>query len=391
MMTNPEINLIDDEFYETQGPPYEQFRWLRENAPVYRHDDPRPGYPEFWALTRFEDVTHVSRHSDLFSSSRRLAMYHEFPPESFDTERRKLLYMDPPEHTRQRAHVNRGFTARAVDKLRPKIQDICRELVEPAVAQGAGDFVRDIALPLPLYVICEILGVPGSARSRLIKADGGLGVIPGEVYQYAAELAAGRRERSADDPAGEILRPDENGEILSDDEFKLFAFQLVVAGNESTRNAASGGLQAFFDHPDQWKRLREDRSLLATAPDEMIRWSSPINLFRRTATTTMELHGQVIREDDKVVIFYASANRDADVFDEPDVFDIARNPNPHAGFGGGGAHFCPGTSLARLQLTVLLQALLDCAPSIEAAGTLKRLPSSFINGVVELPVRYGRG
>lgn len=387
-MAHPEIDLIDDEFYETQGPPYEQFRWLRENAPVYRHSDPRPGYPEFWALTRFEDVIHVSRRSDLFSSSRRLAMYQEYPSSSLALERRKLLFMDPPEHTRQRAHVNRGFTPRAVEKLRPKVQDICYELTQRAVARGTGDFVRDIALPLPLHLICEILGVPASARDQLTKGEGGF--IPARMYEYAAELAARGRGRLTDDPASQILRPDENGEILSDDEFKLFAFQLTVAGNESTRNAASGGLQAFIDYPDQWKRLREDRSLLATAPDEMIRWSTPINLFRRTATTTMELHGQVIREDDKVVIFYASANRDAEVFEGADVFDIARSPNPHLGFGGGGAHFCPGTSLARLQLTVLLESLLDCAPAIEAAGSPKRLPSSFINGTVELPVRYGR-
>ena len=185
-----------------------------------------------------------------------------------------------------------------------------------------------------------------------------------------------------------LLQPDDSGEVLTTDEFDLFFLLLTVAGNETTRNAASGGMLAFFEHPGQWRRLLADPGLVPTAAEEIVRWVSPVNLFRRTVTSDTELAGQAMAEGDKVVVFYASANRDERVFADPQEFDIAREPNPHIGFGGGGPHFCLGRHLAALELRVLFQALADRMPDIEPDGEPSRLRSNFLNGIKHMPVRF---
>ena len=209
-----------------------------------------------------------------------------------------------------------------------------------------------------------------------------------EIYAYADELAARRRELPADDIVTRLLQPDDAGEVLSTSEFDLFFLLLAVAGNETTRNAASGGMLALFQHPDQWQRLLADRDLIPTAAEEIVRWVSPVNLFRRTATCDTEIGGRAIAEGDKVVVFYASANRDEDVFEDPQRFDVGRDPNPHVGFGGGGPHFCLGRHLAALELRVLLAALAERMPDIELDGEASRLRSNFLNGIKHMPVRF---
>lgn len=403
----PEINLIDADLYQRGGPPHDQFRWLREHAPVFWHGyGGGNGWPGFWAVTRHEDVSYLSRHPEIFSSARRLVVFGEVPEPHIEAQRLMMLNMDPPQHTRQRAFVNRGFTPRMIGRLEQHITRVCDELIGEVQPRGSADFVTDIAAPLPLQVICELVGAPLEDRGRiyelsnhLVGADDPEFQSPTgqrlqhaaalEIYAYAGELAERRRAQPADDIVTRLLQPDQAGEVLTDDEFDLFFLLLTVAGTETTRNAASGGMLAFFEHPEQWQRLVDDPALIPAAAEEIIRWVSPVNMFRRTATRDTELGGQPIAEGDKVVFFYSSANRDEDVFAVPGEFDAGRDPNPHVGFGGGGPHFCLGRHLAALELRVLLRTLTERMPGIALDGEVSRLRSNFINGIKHMPVRFG--
>ncbi|MFC6081556.1 cytochrome P450 [Sphaerisporangium aureirubrum] len=397
-----EIDLVDQDYYALHGAPHGQFEWLRANHPVFWHEKgAEEGWPGFWAVTRHEDVVHVSRHSELFSSSRKLALFDEMPEEQVMLQRMMMLNQDPPEHTRRRSLVNRGFTPRQIGLLEEHIREICHNLVDDARAKGDVDFVTDVAAPLPLYVICELLGAPVEDRNKIFEwsnrmigaqdpdyasnPDDGQNAAF-EVYAYANALAEQRRVNPQPDIVTKLLQPDENGETLSVEEFDLFILLLVVAGNETTRNAASGGMLALFEHPEQWDRLVRDPSLAGTAADEIVRWVSPVNLFRRTATQDTVLGGREIKENDKVVVFYSAANRDESVFSRPESFDIGRDPNPHIGFGGGGAHFCLGNHLAKMELRVLFEVVAERMPGLRPVGDVKRLRSYFINGIKSMPV-----
>jgi cholest-4-en-3-one 26-monooxygenase len=252
-------------------------------------------------------------------------------------------------------------------------------------------------------VICELVGAPVGDRGKIFElsnlligsTDPEFQVAPQaqqnaalELYAYGAQLAERRRAQPADDIVTQLLRPDDKGEALTSDEFDVFFMLLTVAGNETTRNAAAGGMLALFEHPEQWQRLLADRALIPTAAEEIVRWVSPVNLFRRTAVTDTELGGQRIAEGDKVVVFYTSANRDDQAFSRPREFDVARDPNPHVGFGGGGPHFCLGRHLAAMELRILLQALTERMPGMRLAGEPSRLRSNFINGIKHMPVRF---
>jgi cholest-4-en-3-one 26-monooxygenase len=400
----PEINLVDPDSYQRGGAPHDQFAWLREHSPVYWHaDGGDPAWPGFWAVTRHADIGRISRHPEVFSSRQRLVLFAETPEPEIEMQRLMMLNMDPPQHTRQRSFVNRGFTPRMIGRLAKHIREICDTLIDDVVPRGEADFVTDIAAPLPLQVICELVGAPPEDRdwifdlsNRLVGYDDpefrhspedGMQAAA-EIYAYADELAVRRREQPADDIVTSLLQPDESGETLTTSEFDLFFLLLTVAGNETTRNAASGGMLALFEHPGQWQRLLADRDLIPTAAEEIVRWVSPVNLFRRTALCDTELGGQAIAGGDKVVVFYASANRDEAVFDRPLDFDVARDPNPHIGFGGGGPHFCLGRHLAALELRVLLATLAERMPDIRLDGEVSRLRSNFLNGIKHMPVRF---
>jgi len=400
----PEINLIDPDVYRQGGPPHAEFAWLRAHDPVFWHaDGGEPGWPGFWAVTRHADIAQVSRHAEIFSSARRLCLFGEVPEEHIVLQRLMMLNMDPPQHTRQRAFVNRGFTPRMVGRLEEHIAHICDDLLDEVQEAGRADFVTEIAAPLPLWVICELVGAPVEDRGRIFElsnlligsADPEFQAGPGaqqdaaaELYAYGAALAERRRAEPADDIVTRLLQPDDEGEALTSDEFDMFFLLLTVAGNETTRNAAAGGMLALFEHPEQWQRLVEDSGLIPAAAEEIVRWVSPVNMFRRTALQDTELGGQRIAAGDKVVVFYASANRDEAVFAAPDKFDVSRDPNPHIGFGGGGPHFCLGRHLAALELRVLLQALTEQMPGIRLDGEPSRLRSNFINGIKHMPVRF---
>jgi cholest-4-en-3-one 26-monooxygenase len=400
----PDINLIDADVYQRGGPPHAEFAWLRTHDPVFWHaNGGEPDWPGFWAVTRHSDIAQVSRHPEIFSSARRLCLFGEIPEQHIELQRLMMLNMDPPQHTRQRAFVNRGFTPRMIGRLEEHIAQICHELLDEVQDAGRADFVTEIAAPLPLWVICELVGAPVEDRGRIFElsnlligsADPEFQVGPGaqrnaaaEVYAYGAALAERRRAEPADDIVTRLLQPDDSGEALTSDEFDLFFLLLTVAGNETTRNAAAGGMLALFEHPEQWQRLIEDPGLIPTAAEEIVRWVSPVNMFRRTAMQDTELGGHRIAAGDKVVVFYASANRDEAVFAAPDRFDVSRDPNPHIGFGGGGPHFCLGRHLAALELRVLLQALTERMPGIRLDGEPSRLRSNFINGIKHMPVRF---
>jgi cholest-4-en-3-one 26-monooxygenase len=400
----PDINLVDPDVYQRGGPPHEMLAWLRTHDPVFWHaNGGEPGWPGFWAVTRHADIGYLSRHPEIFSSARRLSLFGEVPEERIELQRLMMLNMDPPQHTRQRTFVNRGFTPRMIGRLEEHIAEICHALLDEVQDSGRADFVTEIAAPLPLWVICELVGAPVEDRGRLFElsnvligsADPEFQLGPqaqqdaaAEIYVYGAALAERRRADPADDIVTRLLQPDDEGEALTSDEFDLFFLLLTVAGNETTRNAAAGGMLALFEHPDQWQRLLRDPGLIPTAAEEIVRWVSPVNLFRRTALRDTELGGKQIAAGDKVVVFYSSANRDDSVFALPDHFDVARDPNPHVGFGGGGPHFCLGRHLAAMELRILLQALTERMPGIRLDGEPSRLRSNFINGIKHMPVRF---
>jgi len=401
MTTATDINLVDPDIYARSGAPHGQFAWLREHAPVFWHaEGGGPGWPGFWAVTRHADVTQVIRRPDIFSSVPRTAAFREWSEQAVERMRVMMINMDPPQHSRLRGFVNRGFTPRMIGRLQEHITDICDGLLGQVAQHREAEFVADIAAPLPTQVICELVGARPEDRERIFELsnrmvgfdDPEFSGVPGEqmhavaeMFAYADELAQQRREQPRDDIVSRLLQPDGAGQALTSLEFNFFFLLLLVAGNETTRNAAAGGMLAFFENPEQWQRLVADPSLAPLAAEEVIRWVSPAVQVRRTALADTELAGQPIAAGDKVVAFLASANRDADVFTSPQEFDIGRDPNPHVGFGGG-PHFCLGRHLAALELRVLLAALAQKTPGIRPSGEVSRLRSNFLNGIKRMPV-----
>jgi cytochrome P450 len=378
------------------GPPYEAFRVLRREAPVYWH--PHAGAGGFWAITKHADVVAISRDSGLFSSERKGYMpTPEADPVGLEQSRRMLLGMDPPQHTRLRGLVNRGFTPRRVAALEPRIRVLCKQIVEAVLPRGECDFVTDVAGELPSYLIAELVGIPLDDGRKLYElteimhsADNApeSAKAVAEMFAYSAGVRAAKRAQPGSDIASVLLSAELDGSQLSDLEFDLFFLLLINAGGDTTRNLVASGMQALMDHPDQLAALRRDRTLLEPAIEEMLRFCTPVVQFQRTATRDTELRGVKIREGEPVVIFYPSANRDEEVFAEPDRFDIRRDPNPHVAFGGGGAHYCLGTNLARLEIRCLFDELLDRVHALENAGPVERLHSWFINGPRRMPVRF---
>jgi cholest-4-en-3-one 26-monooxygenase len=290
-----------------------------------------------------------------------------------------------------------------VAQLHDRIHSATDEIIDSVIEQGSADFVTDIAAELPLIVIADTLGVPDEDRHRMFdwsnrmignedpeyQTAGEVAQVASmELYAYASELFAAKRANPQDDLMSVLTDVEIEGEKLSEFELEMFFLLLTVAGNETTRNLISGAMAAFFDHPDQWELLRNDRSLLPTAVEEMLRYVTPVMNFRRQSTSRFELGGQVIEEDSKVVFFHISGNRDEAVFEEPQRFDITRNPNPHLAFGAGGPHFCLGANLARMEIRVMFEHLLDRMPDMELDGNVQRLQSPFINGVKHIPVKF---
>jgi cholest-4-en-3-one 26-monooxygenase len=406
-----DIDLLDRDRF-TQGIPHEWFTYLRAHAPVYKH--PEPDGPGFWVISKHADIITCNRDAASFSSDQErggvVGLEEGGMGGGTDEERaardsggRLMLMMDPPDHTRYRKLVNRGFTPRMIGQLEPHIRDLTDEVLDRAVAKGTEiDFVVDIAAELPLEVIAELIGVPSEERhkifewsNRMIGSEDPEYMVSAEetfnaqveMFLYAQQLAEKRRAEPSDDIITALLSAEVDGESLSDMDFNLFFLLLSVAGNETTRNAISHGMNAFLENPDQYALLVSDpEAHIAGAVEEILRWSTPVLYFRRNATRDVELHGETIKAGDKISLWYISANRDEDVFDDPFRFDITRQPNNHIAFGGGGPHFCLGAQLARLEIRMLFEELATRYPHVSALGEPDRLRSNFIGGIKHLPI-----
>jgi len=393
-----DIDLINPDRW-TSRIPHEQFEWLRREAPVFWHETGDPAVPDFWALTRHADVQAANRDAGQFSSQRGGVFLNDQSAEERELFR-TIIETDEPEHTRLRRLVNRGFTPRSISHFESSYRQAVRDVLARVAECGTFDWVAEVATALPAFAISELLGVPledraqvtawtntisGATDPELAESPDAPLVAATALYTYGTQLAEQRRADPRDDIVTQLVT-EVDDDALGAHEFEVFVLAFAVAGNETTRTAMSQGMLALLDHPEQMQLLRANPELASCAADEIIRWSSPIVYFRRTATRDVELHGVTIRENDPVALYYLSANYDETVFADPHRFDITRSPNPHVSFGGGGPHYCLGAHLARLEITVLLDELLASTRSIEGGGEPARLRSSWINGLKRLPV-----
>jgi cholest-4-en-3-one 26-monooxygenase len=406
----PVVDLTDPDLRQ-DGIPHAHHDAMRETGPIHWvEQDPsaRGGMAEesgtgYWALTRHADVAAVSKNSRVFSSWENGAII-RFPDgmerEGVELQRVIIINQDAPEHTHTRRIVSRAFTPRAVGGLDETMHQRAAAIVQGALEKGTVDFVTEVAAELPLQVIADLLGVPQEDRGKLFEWSnlmmsgedpeyaGQSDIAAAEILGYAMGMAADRLANPREDLVTALVHADKDGRGLTEDEFGYFVIALTVAGNETTRNAMTHGMNAFLDHPDQWELFRAERPT-PTMVDEVVRWATPVNVFQRTALEDIELNGTAVTKGQRVGLFYGAANFDPEVFDDPYTFDVRRDPNPHLGFGGHGAHYCIGANLARMEVGALFNALADLAPRVTKLGEPERLRHSWINGIKHLPVALG--
>lgn len=405
-----QLDVITAREYGEHGYPHAAWTRLRRESPL-QFFQPQ-GYRPFWAVTKHADITEVSTQPEKFRSAGRFILMPDPPdrsPEDFEKNPplRMLVNMDPPEHRDYRKLVSGWFTPRAIARLEQRLEEITAEIFDELAGDGSPrelDFVREVAALQPLRMITEILGIPREKEQFVLRitnenfgiedpefqragetsADR-LGFLP-EAFAYLDEITQERRRNPRNDLSTVLAQATLDGQPVP--QFELFSlyFLVMVAGHDTTRNGISGGLKALLEHPAELEKLRRDPSLVETAADEIVRWTTPVNHFSRTATEDYVLRGQRIRKGDSVALFYASANRDEEIFPDPFVFRIDRSPNPHLGFGVG-EHFCLGAHLARLDLRVFFRQLAERLVSIEPAGPADLLYASFVGGPKRLPVR----
>ena len=399
------FDFTDPDIY-AERLPTEELAEVRRAAPIWWNEQglDAGGYSDggFWVVSKHRDVREVSLRSDVFSAAEKTVVPH-FKP-SVDVEgqiqasKLSLLMMDDPEHARLRKIVSRGFTPRAVERLRAELNERAQHIAAEAAAHTSGDFVLQVARELPLLAIAGLLGVPEEDRGKLFdwsnqmvggddpefEEHNSLAAV-GELIGYAMGLATLRKEQPGEDIVSTLVDSEADGQ-LTEAEFGMFVVTLAVAGNETSRNSITQGMMAFTDFPDQWELFKERRP--KTAADEIIRWASPITAFQRTALADTELSGVPIRKGQRLVLFYRSANFDEDVFDDPYSFNILRDPNPHLGFGGTGAHYCVGANLARMTIDLMFNAIADHIPHLKPVSAPERLRSSYINGIKHWQVEY---
>ena len=399
--TDPDVNQ--------QAIPHDQFRIARQHTPItWIEQAPEftGGFaPEsgsgYYAVTRHEDVAAISKDSKNWSTYENGAIIRfpgEMLREQIELQRVILINQDPPEHTQTRAIISRGFTPRSIAELEDTMTQRAASIVKDAVARGTGNFVEEVAAELPLQAIADLIGVPQEDRHKLFEWSnqmlagedpdyaGNNDIAAAEILGYAMMLAADRQANPRDDLITKLIQAHKGERGLSDDEFGYFVILLAVAGNETTRNAISHGMNAFLDNPEQWEIWKRDRP--ATMVDEVVRWGTPVTVFQRTALNDVVVSGHAFKKGERAALFYASANFDDEVFEDPFTFNILRDPNPQLGFGGHGAHYCLGANLARQEIRVIFDAIADHAPDIAKLAEPVRLRHSWINGLKDLQVRY---
>jgi len=413
-----EIDLSSPEFWlapveEREG----GFATLRAEDPIRFFEEwemppsvPIPRGPGYWAVTRHADLLEVSRNPKIFCSGKGATSIPDLPPmmlEFFGG----MINLDDPRHGSQRRIVSRGFTPRALSRVEDGIDALGAKIVDRVIERGECDFVSEIAAPLPLEIICDMMGIPESQRGMVFECSNrilGLGdpdyvtaddnpilaamQAGGDLAALMKEMAEARRRSPTDDMTTAIILAAEDEEVMTDAELASFFILLVVAGNETTRNAISHGMKALTDHPAQralWAADFEGHA--ATAVDEIVRWASPVIHMRRTCTRDTVLAGVPMKQGDKVVLWYASGNRDESVFENAYDFDVLRTPNEHVGFGGPGPHFCMGANLARREIRVMFRQIFRRMPDLEITGPPERLASNFVHGIKRMPCRFTPG
>ncbi len=417
VLTVDEINLSDLAFWERPWTEREgAFQVLRRERPLafFAEPDvtaqsplaPPPG-PGYRAVTRYADVVEISRHPEIYCSGQGAVSVLDLPPEMIEYFA-GMISTDNPRHARLRRIVSAAFNPRRIVAIGDTIEEVAARVLQRVADLGECDFVTEIAAPLPLEIICDLMGVPTSAYatvfrcSNIILSSGDPEYIPEgtdpvlaflnagqELTELMNELSAWRIDHPTDDLTTALITTNIDGEALTSGELASFFILLLTAGNETTRTAIAHGLLALTEHPDQRQLWQSDPSAIgATGVDEIVRWASPVIWMRRTVTEDTVLAGEELHPGDKVLLFYNSANRDESVFDDPYRFDVRRDPNPHLGFGAAGPHFCLGAHLARQEIAVMMHGLLDRFPDIEATGEPDRLRSDFINGIKHLPCRF---
>ncbi len=393
------IDLGSPDTY-TNGIPHDVFRELRRTAPVSWN--PEPNGPGFWAVTRHADILTVLKNPSTFSSHRGSALLEDPPPEFLAKLRENMLNRDPPDHTKLRKLTNHVFSPKRITLLEQRIAAYATQLVDQIVERDACDFAVDVAGKMPLFVICEILGVPVDDRARLYALTGRMfgstiadraeamkdGMLAaGEMRAYAAELAARRTSEPSEDLASDLLAAEIDGRKLTAGEFQAFFMLLFNAGADTTRSLLCYGLDLLVRHPASLARVQSDLSLLPASIEEMLRYEPAVIQFRRTATMDTELAGTNIESGAKVVVFFPSANRDEDVFPDPDRFDIQRTPNHHLAFGHG-THFCLGAPLARMESLAVFREVLARIERIEPSAPLATSRTNFIRSVHHQPITF---
>jgi cholest-4-en-3-one 26-monooxygenase len=384
--------------------PLGEFAWLRRNQPIRWNPQVSTGsdYGDggFWALTRHADVSAVTKSPGWsVEANSAFARRLDASDPTGESTKNLLLCMDPPRHTRVRGVGNRCFTPRALAGLEDGLREQAHRIVWAAKRDGTGDFVIDVARHLPLQAIAGLMGIPDADQQQFFHWSDQMagsedpeyssndlsGTI--EMFVYAHAAAEARIDDDLGDVTSRLVRPDANGQRLTSEEFGFFFMILAVAGNETTRQAITHGMLAFLEHPDEWERWRSERPV--TAVDEILRWASPAVVLQRTATEDAEVAGHLVRKGERVGLYFASANFDEEVYDDPQCFDIGRSPNPHVTFGAGGSHYCLGANLSRLELKVMFDVIADELSDVKLMGPPRRLRSSWLNGIKHLPVHYG--